>query len=67
MARRRAEPNRMNSQEWSAYFQREAEHERSGSPDALDSVIEMLETGRLDLADPRVERLRRLLSKPGHP
>jgi hypothetical protein len=64
MRRHREEPNRMNSQEWSAYFEREAQRERSGSPDALDSVIEMLEAGRLDSADPRVERLRRLLSKP---
>jgi hypothetical protein len=66
MARHPSEHNRMNSQEWSAYFQREEqERERSGAHDALDSVIEMLEAGRFDPSDPRLERLRRLLAGPG--
>lgn len=55
----------MNSQEWSAYFQREAEGEGSHFPDVLDSLIEMLEAGRLDRSDPRIEHLRRLLAEPG--
>jgi hypothetical protein len=65
MARRPVEPNRMNSQEWSAYFRTEAEGEAPASPDALDSLIEMLEGGVLDRSDPRLERLRKLLAEPG--
>jgi hypothetical protein len=65
MASRRDEPNRMNSQEWSAYFQGEAATEGPDPHDALDSLIEMLETGRLERSDPRLERLRRLLAGPG--
>jgi hypothetical protein len=65
VARRPGEPNRLNSQEWSAYFQREAEDQASEPPDALDSLIEMLERGLVDRSDPRLERLRSLLEETG--
>jgi hypothetical protein len=65
MGRRPVEPNRMNSQEWSAYLGREQENESKPPPDALDLLIQMLEAGRLDPSDPRLDRLRRLLAESG--
>lgn len=51
------EPNRMNSQEWSAYFARQAEQGEEDEQDPVERTIRLLESGAFSPDDERLARL----------